>query len=392
MTAASTWNRELIRARGFAVGEQFKFKGVHNVLGPVLALPRTVAGGTNFEGFGADPYLIGVAGYETILGIQGAGAQAEPKQYIAYEGQQYNRTLYSSNVDDKTFHETLLWPYAEAIRAGAACVMTSYPYINNSLAGQNAYLLNDVLKTHLGFQGFVQSDWFGLKAGVASILAGTDQDMPGIGDMGLKPGDEPWSYFGANYTAAVKNGSVPEWRLNDAAVRIMTPYFLLGQDRDYPKVNIEDNPHLAIRDAQRQRHVKLAHEIAAAGIVLLKNTQGKKGLPLFKPTTITLFGPAAGQNPYGPNQYGLGHLTIGLDPAKTKLEDFFSGDVNTFGLVKGTLATGGGSGQTFCEPLSMPSSHSVTDIVASPSASGPHQCHPEPCCRRSNPRRLDHND
>lgn len=111
MTAASTWSRELIRARAYAIGTEFKAKGVHAVLGPVLALARFPGGGTNFEGFGADPFLIGVAGYETILGHQAAGVQAEAKQFLGYDGQQYNRTYYSSNIDDKTLHEVEVWPY-----------------------------------------------------------------------------------------------------------------------------------------------------------------------------------------------------------------------------------------------------------------------------------------
>lgn len=105
ITAASTWNRELMRARGFAIATELRAKGVHAVLGPVLALSRTVGGGTNFEGFGGDPYLIGVAGYETTIGHQAAGVQAEAKQYLGYDGQQFNRSMYSSNIDDKTLHE-----------------------------------------------------------------------------------------------------------------------------------------------------------------------------------------------------------------------------------------------------------------------------------------------
>lgn len=163
-----------MRARAFAIAQESRAKGMHAVLGPVLAIGRTVGGGTNFEGFGADPYLIGAAGYETVIGHQAAGVQAEPKQYLCYDGQAYNRTFYSSNIDDKTLHEIEVWPYAEAVRAGAACVMTSYPYVNNSQASQNAHLLNDVLKTHLGFQGYTQSDWDALKSGVAAILAGLD--------------------------------------------------------------------------------------------------------------------------------------------------------------------------------------------------------------------------
>ncbi|KAI7772912.1 glycoside hydrolase [Diaporthe eres] len=350
VTAASTWNRELIRARGYAISTEFKAKGVHAVLGPVLALARVPGGGTNFEGFGADPFLTGAAGYETILGHQGAGVQAEAKQYLGYDGQQYNRTYYSSNIDDKTLHEVEIWPYAEAVRAGVACVMTSYPYVNNSQASQNAYLLNDVLKTHLGFQGYTQTDWFGLKSGVSAILAGLDQDMPGVA-FSQTDNNSAWSYYGANYTAAVKNGTVPEWRLTDAATRIMTPYFWLGQDRNYPSVSLEDDPRRSITNAQRQRHRMVAREVAAAGMVLLKNTPGKKGLPLVKPTAIALFGPAAGQNPYGPNQYGLGPSA---DPANFELPLGYGPTPLTIGIGQGTLAVGGGSGSTFYPRLEDP--------------------------------------
>ena len=352
VTAASTWNRELLRTRGFAIATEFKAKGVHAVLGPVLALARNPGGGTNFEGFGGDPYLIGAAGYETVLGHQGAGVQAEPKQYLGYDGQQYNRTYYSSNIDDKTLHEVEVWPYAEAVRAGAACVMTSYPYVNNSQASQNAHLLNDVLKTHLGFQGYTQSDWGALKSGVHAILAGMDQDMPGVANF--SPDEPKWSFFGANYTRAVHNGSVPEWRLTDAAVRIMTPYFWLGQDRGYPQVNLVDDPRQTIVDAQRQNHRTIAREIAAAGTVLLKNTGGAKGLPLVSPTTITLFGPAAGQNPYGPNQYGYGS---GVLPRDFNIPVDYGLDPLTIGIAQGTLAEGGGSGTTFCRDITERHAH-----------------------------------
>lgn len=327
-----------MRARGFAIATEFRVKGIHAVLGPVLALARTVGGGTNFEGFGADPYLIGVAGYETVIGHQSAGVQAVPKQYLGYDGQQYNRTFYSSNIDDKTLHEIEVWPYAEAVRAGASCVMVSYPYINNTQTCQNAHLINDILKTNLGFQGYVQTDWFALQSGVPAILAGTDQDMPGVGTSGGS-----WSYFGANYTQAVQNGTVPEWRLYDASVRVMTPYFWLAQDRNYPQTNLVDDPRGAIVDAQRKRHRSVAREIAAAGIVLLKNSAGRKGLPLVKPTAVTLFGRAAGPNPYGPNQYGLGNNVL-------PNQDQILRDSLRIGFGEGTVPEGMGSGSTFCRP------------------------------------------
>jgi beta-glucosidase len=84
----------------------------------------------------------------------------------------------SSNLDDRTMHELYLWPFQDAVRAGVASVMCSYNRVNNTYACQNSKMLNGLLKTELGFQGFVVSDWGGQHAGVASTQAGLDMAMP----------------------------------------------------------------------------------------------------------------------------------------------------------------------------------------------------------------------
>ena len=82
ITVASTWNRTLLRERGVAMGAEFKGKGVHVALGPMMNMGRIAQGGRNWEGFGADPYLTGESAYETVLGLQQAGVQACAKHYI----------------------------------------------------------------------------------------------------------------------------------------------------------------------------------------------------------------------------------------------------------------------------------------------------------------------
>jgi beta-glucosidase len=72
----------------------------------------------------------------------------------------------------KTMHELYLWPFANAVRAGTASVMCSYQRINGSYGCQNSKALNGLLKSELGFQGFVMSDWLAVHAGAASIQAG----------------------------------------------------------------------------------------------------------------------------------------------------------------------------------------------------------------------------
>ena len=62
----------------------------------------------------------------------------------------------SSNIDDRTLHELYSWPFAEAIRAGAGAVMTSYNDVNGSASSQNSMMINGILKDELGFQGIVR--------------------------------------------------------------------------------------------------------------------------------------------------------------------------------------------------------------------------------------------
>ena len=113
----------------------------------------------------------------------------------------------SSNIDDKTLHELYLWPFQDAIHAGSGNIMCSYQRVNNSYGCANSKLLNGILKTELGFQGFVVSDWGAQHAGVATALAGLDMAMPN------SPFWEP------NLTYAIQNGSVPMSRIDDMATR-----------------------------------------------------------------------------------------------------------------------------------------------------------------------------
>lgn len=107
--------------------------------------------------------------------------------------------------------------------------MCSYNQINNSYSCANSYGLNKLLKGELGFQGFVMSDWAAQHSGVSSALAGLDMTMPG--DEGFDSGN---SFWGANLTVAVLNGTVPEWRIDDMATRIMAAWYYVGRGDNNP--------------------------------------------------------------------------------------------------------------------------------------------------------------
>lgn len=204
-----------------------------------------------------------------------------------------------------------------ALRAGTASIMCSYQRANNSYACQNSKLLNGVLKTELGFEGFVVSDWAGQQAGVATANAGLDIVMPDGG------------YWGKNLTEAVKNGSVSIDRVDDMVTRQLASYYFLDQNTtSFPPANIYDpsvqHPILDVRG----NHAKLIRAIGAAGHVLVKNV--KNTLPLKKPRRVSVFGYDAENKaaPWtNPLRYGGGYeVNFGW---------------NTF---NGTMITGGGSG------------------------------------------------
>ncbi|KAI0013567.1 glycoside hydrolase family 3 protein [Xylariaceae sp. FL0662B] len=321
-TVAASFDRGLMYQRGKAMGEEHKGKGINVILGPVAGpIGRTPEGGRNWEGFSPDPYLTGIAMAETIKGIQDAGVIACAKHYIGNEQEHFRQVgesqdrgyniseALSSNIDDKTMHELYLWPFVDAVRAGVGSVMCSYNQVNNSYSCQNSKMLNGLLKSELGFQGFVMSDWQAQHAGAASAVAGLDMSMPG--DTVFNSG---FSFWGANLTLAVLNGTVPQYRVDDMAMRIMAAFFKVGMTLDLPPINFDSwtldtyGPlHYAANEDQQQinwhinvqgDHGDLIREIGAKSTVLLKN---EGALPLKQPEFLAVIGEDAGPNPLGPN-------------------------------------------------------------------------------------------
>jgi hypothetical protein len=155
------------------------------------------------------------------------------------------------------------------------------------------------------------SDWWAQQSGVASTLAGLDMTM--AGDQGLASGDTFW---GSNLTAAVINGTIPQWRLDDMVTRIMTAYYKVGRDVTSVPTNFNSwnlnstglqyaqdpsSPIVTINEHVNVQgnHKDVIRQIGSASTVLLKNTN--KALPLNKPKSIAVIGNDAHDNPAGPN-------------------------------------------------------------------------------------------
>ncbi|KAI7542965.1 glycoside hydrolase family 3 protein [Hortaea werneckii] len=320
----ASFDRDLMYRYGKALGEEYRGKGINAALLPVAGpLGRVARGGRNWEGFGADPYLSGAGMENVVLGLQDQGVIGTAKHFLLNE-EEFRRNpgelgeAMSSNVDDRTLHELYAFPFMDALHAGVASIMCSYQRANNSYVCQNSKLMNGVLKSELGFQGYVVSDWGGQHAGVASANAGLDLVMPDAG------------YWGGNLTQAVNNGSVSDTRLDDMVARILAAYYYLNQDQGYPEPGVYpyDVKHEIID--VRGDHASLIREIGAAGTVLVKNVNNT--LPLKNPRYLDIFGYDAKlpASPWtNPSRFGGGY------------------EVNSgWDTLNGTLITGGGSGSS----------------------------------------------
>ncbi|PGG96396.1 hypothetical protein AJ80_09832 [Polytolypa hystricis UAMH7299] len=323
INVGATFSKQLAYLRGKAMGEEHRGKGINVQLGPAIGpIGRSPDGGRNWEGFSPDPVVSGHLVAETIKGIQDSGVIACAKHFIANEQERFRQAgeaqgygfniseSSSSNIDDVTMHELYLWPFADAVRAGVGSIMCSYTQINNSYGCGNSYAMNKLLKGELDFQGFVMSDWQAQHSGVSSALAGLDMSMPGdtVFGTGL-------SFWGTNLTIAVANGTVPEWRVDDMAVRIMSAYFKVGQDKNQVPTNFNSwtrdeygFEHALVQQNYRRvnekvnvrgQHASLIRKIGAASVVLLKNNGV---LPLKGTEKFTaVIGEDAGPNLWGPN-------------------------------------------------------------------------------------------
>ncbi|MGC4941577.1 glycoside hydrolase family 3 C-terminal domain-containing protein [Kribbella sp. DT2] len=246
----SSWDVDLVRRVGAAIGIEARAQGVAVVLGPGINIKRSPLCGRNFEYLSEDPYVSGVLGAALVDGLQSQGVGASVKHFAA-NNQETDRLRVSAEVDERTLREIYLAGFERVVRSAKPwTVMCSYNKINGVYASENRWLLTDVLRDEWGFDGLVMSDWGAVHDRVASLKAGLDLEMPpklGISDAAI--------------VAAVASGELDESVLDRAAERVLR----LASDA----VALADRPSFDVDE-----HHALAREAAAASVVLLKNSGG----------------------------------------------------------------------------------------------------------------------
>jgi beta-glucosidase len=257
----SSWDPDLVRGIGRAIGVEAHAQGVAVVLGPGINIKRTPLCGRNFEYYSEDPLLAGVLGAALVEGLQSQGVGGSVK-HLAANNQETQRRSVSADVDERTLREIYLAAFERVVtQARPWTVMCSYNRVNGVFASQHRWLLTDVLRGDWGYDGLVVSDWDAVHDRVAALTAGLDLEMPpkfGVSDTAL--------------LAAVRDGSLPEEVLDEAVSRVLRLVDLVrstGADRSGSPATPDSVTSPAGFDVDA--HHALARAAAAECAVLLKN-------------------------------------------------------------------------------------------------------------------------
>ena len=324
---------ELVEAISRVTAREMIATGIYWNYAPVLAVPRDIRWGRTYEGYGEDTGLVTRLSLAALRGLQGTDLAASdtvlgtPKHFVGDGGTAFRTSPVSgglldrgdTDVDEATLRAVHLPPYGEAVEHGARSIMISFSSWRGVPMHGHGYLINDVLRGELGFDGFVVSDWAGVDdvaagyhdAVVASIAAGIDMNMV------------PYDYrrFIATMVRAVERGDLALERIDEAVRAILSVKFELGLfERPYGDAALQ-------ADVGSAEHRALAREAVARTLVLLKNDDS--ALPLRADAEQTVFVAGSGADSVGVQSGGWTiewqGSTASLTPGTTILDGLRAG-------------------------------------------------------------------
>ena len=258
---AATWNEDLGYVYGTVLGREAAYRGKDVILGPGVNIIRDPRNGRNFEYMTEDPYLNSrmVVGY--VKGVQDQGVAVSVKHYIA-NSFEYERKNVNVEMDERTLREIYLPAFKAAIQEGGALtVMAAYNRFRGDWCAQSEYLLDDVLKAELGFEGLVMSDWSAVNDTMEAVQAGLDIEMgTDLGQEWGKP-DYDAFYMGDAVVDLVEDGTINEELVDGKVRRILRVMHAVHRFTG-------DRPEGAYNTPE---HQAVARRVADESIVLLKN-------------------------------------------------------------------------------------------------------------------------
>jgi beta-glucosidase len=319
---ASSWDPALITRVMTVAAREARARGARQVLAPVVDVARDPRWGRIEETYGEDPYLVGELGLAAVRGYQGDSLPLAPGHVFATlkhmtgHGQPESGTNTGpANISERILREVFFPPFIKAVKFGhAQAVMPSYNEIDGIPSHANRWLLGDILRGEMGFDGAVVSDYWGIldlerlhhvepdamSAGVRALKAGVDVDFPDGDSFDKLP-------------AALAKGLVTQADIDRAVRRVLRMKFLAGLFED-PYADAAYAEKITANEEARA----LAAEAARRAVVLLKN-DGTLPLSIAKLKTLAVIGPNAATEQIGGYSDVPKHVVTMLEGIRAKV-------------------------------------------------------------------------
>ncbi len=311
LNVASTWEPALAEKMGKVVKKQLLAYGMKAVHSPLFDLGRDPRWGRIGETYGEDPYLVAQMGMSFVKGIQGDNeVMATAKHFVGYGNAEGGKNGGEMQIAERKLLDTYCFPFEAAIHESKVKgIMNSYGILNEQAIATSKWLLTDILREKLGFDGLVVSDYGsishanlryrvakdGKEAAILALKAGIDVEQPG---------DSCYKYL----VEAVEAGEIEESYIDRSVRRVLETKFMLGLfENPYEEGDFNE-------EINKREYEELSQEIAEKSIVMVKNEDNM--LPLKKKLKIAVIGPSADNKA---NFFG-GYSSVGS--ASTKSSDF----------------------------------------------------------------------
>ncbi len=267
-TSSCSWDEDLLKQEGEALGEECLKEQVSTILGPGTNIKRSPVCGRNFEYFSEDPYLAGKCSANLVNGVQSKGVGTSLKHF-ACNSQEAFRMVINEVIDERAMRELYLTAFEICVKeAQPWTIMNSYNRINGVYASQNEWLQEKVLRDEWGFEGLIVTDWGASVDRIPGLKNGTDLEMPSSGGLNTK-----------RIIEAVKNGTLDESVLDKRVDNVVD-------------LIVKSKPALEKKHTfDVEAHHKLAQKVAEGSMVLLKNDGAV--LPLKKGQKVAVIGEMA---------------------------------------------------------------------------------------------------
>lgn len=343
---AATWNPDIGRVYGRALGEEARYRGRDMILGPGVNIYRTPLGGRNFEYMGEDPYLASVMCVPYIQGIQSTGVSACVKHYVL-NNTEHERFKTNVIISDRALNEIYLPAFKAAVQKGKVwAVIGAYTYYKNQPLCSNEWLTVKKLKQEWGFDGVALTDWGATTTTDLAANNGLDMEYGTYTD-GLHTGvANAYNnyYLAFPYEEGLLSGKYSMKTLDEKVRRVLRLFYRTTL-----------NPNRARGYMCSEEHYQTALKVAEDGIVLLQNNRNLLPLDLQKTKKVLV----VGENAIKSMTVGGGSSTLRVEREISPLEGlkarFEKAGVSVDyvrGYVGDTLGTynGQSSGQSLYDP------------------------------------------